>query len=64
MANKKTSYVGKTLFVESGVRYNRFGQEKKMIGREVTIRSEEPARNGKTRVFWKSQGYKANVLIK
>lgn len=29
----------------------------------VTVRAAKPARNGKTRVFWKSNGYIANAVI-
>ena len=29
----------------------------------VTIRKTEPARNGKTRVFWKSMGYVNSALV-
>jgi hypothetical protein len=29
----------------------------------VTVRKTEPARNGKTRVFWKSMGYLNSALV-
>lgn len=29
----------------------------------VTIRKTEPARDGKTRVFWKSMGYTNSALV-
>ena len=66
MANKaKTKqYVGEQMFVSAGTRYKRFGSEKKALGRTVTIRSQEhDKRSGKTRVYWKSMGYRASTLV-
>lgn len=64
MAKNKKIEVGSVVYVNRGTRYRRFGAERKIIGREVTVRAVEPdARSGKTRIYWKSQGYKASVLI-
>mgnify|MGYP000101825397 FL=1 len=29
----------------------------------ITVCATEPARDGKTRVFWKSRGYQASALV-
>lgn len=58
------SYIGKPITIKAGTIVNRLGQRsKRSIDSTVTVRNQEPARNGKVRVFWKSHGYIASALI-
>lgn len=58
------SYIGKPITIKAGTIVTRLGQRsKRSIDSTVTIRNQEAARNGKTRVFWKSHGYIASALI-
>jgi hypothetical protein len=58
------TFTGSSLYVPAGKRIIRNGvparQARSTI---VTVRDTAPARNGKTRVFWKSNGYKASALV-
>lgn len=59
------TYVGKTLTVKAGARVRRAGALRvRKTPAVVTIRSQEPARDGKVRVFWKSNGRLANTLLR
>lgn len=62
---KTTNYVGKSLTLEAGTRVNRIDSTKRLTREAtVTIIAQEAARNGKTRVFWKSNGFRGtNTLI-
>ncbi len=58
------SYIGKPITIKAGTVVTRLGQRsKRSIDSQVTVRNQETARNGKTRVFWKSHGYIASALI-
>lgn len=58
------SYIGTPLTIKAGTIVTRLGSRaKRTIDSTVTIRNQESARNGKTRVFWKSHGYIASALI-
>jgi hypothetical protein len=61
---KAKNYVGKSLTIKAGTKVSRLGStSKRDVDTVVTIRGQEPARGGKTRVFWKSHGYRASTLI-
>lgn len=59
-----TPTTGQQLAIRAGKQIVRAGiptrQKRDTI---VTIRNTAPARNGKTRVFWKSNGYIASALV-
>lgn len=58
------SYIGKPITIKAGTIVTRLGQrQKRTTDSTVTIRNQEAARNGRTRVFWKSHGYIASALI-
>lgn len=58
------SYVGKKVTLKAGTQYNvlgmRFTREQT---RKVTVLNQTPAKRGKTRIYWKSNGNIANTLI-
>jgi hypothetical protein len=58
------AYTGQLVAIPAGKQIVRNGtptrQSRDTI---VTVRATAPARNGKTRVFWKSNGYKASALV-
>jgi len=58
------SYVGSTFTIPAGTRVNRNGlaltQQRTL---NVTVRSQELTRNGKTRIYWKSLGLRAFVTL-
>ena len=61
---KARNYVGRSLKIKAGTKVSRLGRTStRDIDTVVTVRGQEPARNGKTRVFWKSNGYKASTII-
>lgn len=62
---KTTNYVGKTVTLTAGTRVNRIDGSKRLTrDTTVTIIAQEAARNNKTRVFWKSNGYRGtNTLV-
>lgn len=58
------SYVGKKVTLKAGTRYNVEGfQFTRETTRKVTVLKQATDRRGKTRIFWKSNGYLANALI-
>lgn len=58
------SYSYNTYFIPAGTFVRRAGTlTKRTEGTVVTARRVEPARNGKTRVYWKSNGVIASALI-
>lgn len=58
------NYLGKRITIPAGSRVRVLGETIiRKTDSIVTIRDVEPARNGKVRVFWKSNGYKASTLI-
>jgi hypothetical protein len=64
--SKPTNYVGKSLTIKKGSYVTSSGKLTRIVKAPtiVTILAQEPAKNGKTRVFWKSMGYKVATLIK
>ena len=59
-----TVNVGDIVMIPAGKRVNRAGTFTiRKNDTLVTVRATEKARNGKTRVFWKSNGILANALI-
>ena len=60
----QTIAVGSVVTIPAGKRVNRAGTvSTRRTARQVTVRRVEAARNGKTRVYWKSAGVIANALI-
>ena len=64
----KKSLVGKTVTIGTGKAvtvYDVFGSFTLHQKRDskVTVRSTEQAKNGKTRIFWKRNGYRASALV-
>lgn len=56
--------IGKSITLKAGTFVTRFGQrQRRSTDSIITVRRAEPARNGKTRIFWKSHGYIASALI-
>lgn len=61
---KVKNYVGKAVQIKAGMKVSRLGRTTtRKADTVVTIRAQEPARNGKTRLIWKSNGYKASTLV-
>lgn len=55
---------GKPITIKAGTIVIRAGQRaKRTTNSTVTVRRSEAARNGKTRVYWKSHGVIASALI-
>lgn len=55
---------GKTITIKAGTIVTRDGiRTKRAADSTVTIRKIESARNGKTRVYWKSNGILASALV-
>lgn len=53
-----------TYYIPAGTLVRRAGTlSKRAEGTVVTAKRVEPARNGKTRVFWKSNGVIASALV-
>lgn len=58
------NYVGKSLKIKEGMKVTRAGRTSaRKVETIVTIRRQEAARNGKTRVFWKSHGVAASTTL-
>lgn len=58
------TYIGKPLTIKAGTIVARAGiRTKRTADSIVTIRAQKPARNGKVRVYWKSNGLIASALI-
>ena len=58
------NYVGKSLTIKGGTKVTRAGRTTtRKSSSVVTIRAQEVARSGKTRVFWKSHGVQASTTI-
>lgn len=59
-----TIYPGKTIRIAAGTFVRREGSlAKRKQDAYVTVTRTEPARYGKTRVFWKSHGIAASALV-
>lgn len=57
-------YTGQTVQIQAGKQVTRNGERVRQArDTYVTVRNTAPARNGKTRIFWKSNGYTASALI-
>lgn len=64
MTTKTKSYVGKKVKIAAGTRVQRAGRTyTREIDTVVTVRAQEAARGGKTRIVWKSNGLRASTLI-
>lgn len=64
MATKTTKIAGKSITIKAGTIVTRAGfRTKRTADSTVTVRRAETARNGKTRVYWKSHGIIASALI-
>lgn len=58
-------YAGRQITIPAGTIVKREGTaSKRKTSSVVTVRKIEPARDGKTRVFWKSHGVLASALVK
>jgi Tfp pilus assembly major pilin PilA len=61
---KTTSLVGRQLTITPGTRVTTTGQTVTRKQKStVTVRAIETTRNGKTRIVWKSMGYRATAVI-
>lgn len=59
-----TISTGKTIKVRAGTFVKREGKvTKRQRDAFVTVQRTEPARGGKTRIYWKSHGVAASALI-
>lgn len=57
-------YSGQSVYIPAGKQVNRNGQRvRQQRPSVVTVRKTEPARDGKTRIFWVSGGYTASALV-
>lgn len=55
---------GQTVQIRAGKQIIRDGVPTRQLRDSVvTVRNTAPARGGKTRVFWKSNGYTASALV-
>ena len=58
------SYVGSTFTIPAGTRVTRNGLVlTQQRTRDVTVRSQGLTRTGKTRIVWKSLGYRASATL-
>jgi hypothetical protein len=56
--------VGKSITIKAGTKVRVQGSTvARTRDTKVTIRATEVAKNGKTRIFWKSNGYQASTLV-
>ena len=56
--------IGNQVSIPVGTRVRQFGRIlTRKTSNVVTIRAIEPARNGKTRIFWKSMGYRTSTVL-
>jgi ribosomal protein L16/L10AE len=56
--------VGRQVTIKAGTRVTSLGRTlTRKSDSTVTIRAIEKARNGKTRILWKSMGYTASALV-
>jgi S-adenosylmethionine:tRNA-ribosyltransferase-isomerase (queuine synthetase) len=61
---KTKTLVGKSITIKAGTKVRTLGTTvSRTRDTQVTVRATETAKNGKTRVFWKSNGYQASALI-
>ena len=59
-----TTYVGKQVTIKAGTRVTYQGRIRaRKNDSVVTVRASQPARNGKTKITWKSHGYAATALV-
>jgi hypothetical protein len=58
------AYTGQVVQIPAGKQVIRNGvRARQTRDTTVTVRNTAPARNGKTRIFWKSNGYVASALV-
>lgn len=56
--------IGQTVALAKGKQVVRNGVRTRLrTSTEVTVRKIEPARDGKVRIYWKSNGYPASALL-
>lgn len=56
--------VGNQVIIPVGTRVRQFGATlARKTSNVVTIRAIEPTRNGKTRIYWKSMGYRTSTVL-
>jgi hypothetical protein len=62
---KSANYVGKSLTIKKGAYVTRAGKliSIRSTPTRVTVLAQEPAKGGKTRVYWKSNGLKVSTLV-
>ena len=62
---KKTStLIGKQVTIPAGTKVTRLGTtSKRSVQTTITVRAQEITRTGKTKVFWKSNGYMACAVL-
>lgn len=61
---KKTNYVGRTVAITPGTRVRVAGVPFVQKNHStVTVRAQEKTRTGKTRIVWKSMGYRATTVL-
>ena len=64
MKQTANSYVGRTVAITPGTRVTTAGRTyTRKIGTNVTVRAQETTRTGKTRIVWKSHGYRATAVL-
>ena len=64
MTTATSYFIGQNISIPAGKRITRNGiQTTQKRASSVTIRNLEKARSGKTRLVWKSLGYKTSTLV-
>lgn len=64
MKKTTSSYIGTTLTITPGTRVTTTGRTVTRKQKStITVRGQETTRSGKTRIVWKSMGYRATAVI-
>jgi len=59
-----TIRTGRKVTIPAGTRVTRLGQtSKRTQDSQVTVRSIEQTKTGKTKIYWKSHGYLASAVL-
>lgn len=59
-----TIRTGRKVTIPAGTRVTRLGQtSKRTQDSQVTVRSVEQTKTGKTKIYWKSHGYLASAVL-
>jgi len=57
-------YIGRKITIKAGTKVTHLGKTTtRKADSTVTVIAAESARNGKTRITWKSMGYNATALV-